>query len=191
MKKIAKIALLFSVMFVVKAVGAPEKGKDDAQKGTEDVSKQDPSTLSDDEMMAKVEATLTKLRDVRKYVQNLLDQARKAKDIIKITCLNDKLTQINVNLRTYEDRIQSLKNAVKIGDKPARNHEFNVLSVLEQKIMNLRMEAETCIGEAEGYLGKTEVTVTTPKGMVQMDPTKVPDIGIEIFDRPPPASAFQ
>jgi hypothetical protein len=186
---------LINVLLVITAIavsGAAMAKEDDESGATgKEETKEDVSKLSDGEMTGRTEGILAKLRDVRKYVQNLLDQARKAKDIIKITCLNDKLTQINVNIRTYEDRMQSLSNAIKIGDKAARNHEFNVLTVLEQKIMNLRMEADTCIGEAEGYLGKTEVTVTTPKGMAQMDPTTVIDIGIEIFDRPPPASAFQ
>lgn len=159
-----------------------------AEKATE---KKDYTKMTGDEMVQKAETTLAKLRGIRKYVQNLLEQARKAKDIIKVTCLNDKLTQINVNIRTYEDRIQSLKNAIKVGDKSARDHEFKVLIVLEQRITTLRMEAETCIGEAEGYLGKTEVIVEKPTGMAELDPTTIPDIGIEIIERPQPASAFQ
>ena len=55
---------------------------------------------------------LEKMRGTRKYVQGLLDQARKDKDIIKVTCLNDKLTQINVAVRTFEDRMVSLRTAV-------------------------------------------------------------------------------
>jgi hypothetical protein len=190
MRKIVNILLVIMAIAVAGTAIAKE-AKEGEESSAAEPEKEDVSKLSDSQMTGKTEGTLTKLREVRKYVQNLLDQARKAKDIIKITCLNDKLTQINVNIRTYEDRIQSLSNAIKIGDKAARNHEYNVLTVLEQKITNLRMEADTCIGEAEGYLGKTEVTVTTPKGMAEMDPTSITDIGIEIIDRPPPASAFQ
>lgn len=186
MKKYAGISMLIFVVALAGGATAQEGPGEGAGEKKEDVSK-----MSDEAMIEKAEAALLKMRDVRKYVQNLLEQARKAKDIIKVTCLNDKLTQINVNIRTYEDRMQSLTNAVKIGDRAARNHEFNVLVVLEQKILNLRMEAETCIGEAEGYLGKTEVVVSIPKGMVKMDPTLVPDIGITVYERPPPASAFQ
>jgi hypothetical protein len=186
-----RILNMFLLVGVVTAAGAAIAQDEETIPAAEEATQEDVSGMSDDQMLSKTETTLVKLRDIRKYVQNLLDQARKAKDIIKVTCLNDKLTQINVNIRTYEDRMQSLKNAIQIGDRSSRNHEYNVLTVLENKIIGLRMEAETCIGEAEGYLGKTEVTVTTPKGMAEMDPTRVPDIGIEIIDRPPPASAFQ
>ncbi len=191
MKNFIVFVCIFITSVIYGAITATVGAADNPTPTTEERKERDMSRLSDSEMTAMAEAKLSQLRDVRKYVQNLLDQARKAKDIIKVTCLNDKLTQINVNIRTYEDRLQSLNNAIKIGDKAARNHEFNVLTVIEQKVMNLRMEADTCIGEAEGYLGKTEITVTTPKGMAQLDPTSVIDIGIEIFDRPPPASAFR
>jgi len=191
MRKILNVLALIFVLALAGAAVAQEEEGDKTVVTEEEQPKEDAAKMSDAQMTAKAEGALTKLRDVRKYVQNLLDQARKAKDIIKITCLNDKLTQINVNIRTYEDRMQSLANAVKTGDKASRNHEYNVLVVLENKIQNLRMEAETCIGEAEGYLGKTEVTVSAPKGMAQMDPTTIFDIGIDVIDRPPPASAWQ
>jgi hypothetical protein len=187
-----KMFNLLALVLVIGVAGAAmAQDEESTPAADEETAKAEAAKMSDEQMTAKAEGTMTKLRDIRKYVQNLLDQARKAKDIIKITCLNDKLTQINVNIRTYEDRMQSLANAVKTGDKASRNHEYNVLVVIENKVVNLRMEAETCIGEAEGYLGKTEVQVTTPKGMAEMDPTDIFDIGIDIIDRPPPASAFQ
>ncbi len=147
-----------------------------------------PATMG--EMESKADAMVEKMRSTRKYVQNLLEQARKDKDIIKITCLNDKLTQINVSIRTFEDRLVSLRTAGKVGDAEGVNHEYNILVVLDQKVGGLRMEAEACIGESEGYLGKTEISVTTPPGEAEMDPTTFEDIGAEIVERPQPASAF-
>jgi hypothetical protein len=143
------------------------------------------------EMEAKADVMIEKMRSSRKYVQNLLDAARKEKDIIKITCLNDKLTQINVSIRTFEDRSISLRTAIQTGDTEAINHEYNILSVLNQKVDGLRLKAEACIGETEGYLGKTEVTVSRPPGEAEMDPTTFDEIGGEVVERPPPASAFE
>ena len=135
-------------------------------------------------------AMLDKMRGTRKYVAGLLDQARKDKDIIKVTCLNDKLTQINVAVRTFEDRMVSLRTAVTTQDKESISHEYKILTVLDQKVDGLRMEAEACIGESEGYLGKTEVTVTTPPGEAELDPTTFEGAGPDIVERPMPASAF-
>jgi len=157
----------------------------------QDAGGEDEATTSVSEMESQAQATLTKMRNARKYVQNLLEQARKDKDIIKITCLNDKLTQINVSIRTFEDRMVSLRTAIKTGDQEAISHEYNILSVLGEKVEGLRLEAEACIGEAEGYLGKTEVTVTTPPGEAEMDTTSWVDIGGDVTMRPPPASAAE
>lgn len=158
-----------------------------AQEGGEEADA--PTSVG--EMESNADAMVEKMRTTRKYVQNLLEQARKDKDIIKITCLNDKLTQINVSIRTFEDRLVSLRTAVKVGDAESVNHEYKILAVLEQKVDGLRMEAEACIGEAEGYLGKTEVQVTTPPGEAEMDPTTFEDVGAEVVERPAPASAFE
>jgi hypothetical protein len=156
----------------------------------QEAGEEEPAPTSVSEMEAGAEAKLENMRSTRNYVQNLLEQARKDKDIIKITCLNDKLTQINVSIRTFEDRIVSLRTAMKVGDTEAVSHEFKILNVLGQKVDGLRMEAEACIGEAEGYLGKTEVTITTPPGEAEIDPTTFEGIGAEVVERPAPASAF-
>lgn len=153
---------------------------------------EEPSApVSVGDMEANAESMLEKMRSTRKYVQNLLDAARKEKDIIKITCLNDKLTQINVSVRTFEDRMVSLRTAMKTNDSEAVNHEFNILSVLKQKVDGLRLEAEACIGEAEGYLGKTEVTVSRPEGEAELDPTEFENIGADVVELAEPASAFE
>lgn len=179
-----KMYLAITVMMVLPLAATVHAVAQEAGEGDEA-----PASVS--EMETNAEGMLEKMRSTRKYVQNLLEQARKDKDIIKITCLNDKLTQINVSIRTFEDRLVSLRTAVKVGDAESVNHEYKILGVLNQKVDGLRMEAEACIGEAEGYLGKTEVTVTTPPGEAEMDPTVFEDVGAEVVERPPPASAFQ
>ncbi len=161
-----------------------------ADDGEGNDGKDATAAVNTTDMDSNATAMLEKMRGTRKYVQGLLDQARKDKDIIKVTCLNDKLTQINVGVRTFEDRMVSLRTAVKTGDKESISHEYKILTVLDQKVDGLRMEAEACIGESEGYLGKTEVTVTTPPGEAELDPTTFEDVGLDIVERPIPASAF-
>ena len=157
----------------------------------QDAGEDPAASVATGDMEANAGSMLEKMRGSRKYVQNLLDAARKEKDIIKITCLNDKLTQINVSVRTFEDRMISLRTGVKTGDSEAVNHEYNILSVLNQKVDGLRLEAEACIGETEGYLGKTEITVTRPEGEAELDPTDFESVGADVVELAPPASAFE
>ena len=85
----------------------------------------------------------------------------------------------------------SLRTGVKTGDSEAVNHEYNILSVLSQKVDGLRLEAEACIGETEGYLGKTEVTVSRPEGEAELDPTDFEAVGADVVELAMPASAFE
>ena len=182
-RNLAALLMLILPLAAGVAAVAQEAGEDEA-----DVA---PASVGVGEMESSADSMLGKMRSTRKYVQNLLDAARKEKDIIKITCLNDKLTQINVSIRTFEDRMVSLRTSMKTGDSEAINHEYSILSVLNQKVDGLRLEAEACIGETEGYLGKTEVSVERPAGEAEMDPTEFEHVGEEILERAPPASAFE
>ena len=123
-------------------------------------------------------------------VQGMLDQARKDKDILKITCLNDKLTQINVNLRGIEERSASLKIAVSSNETAAANQHFAILKVYLSRVYGLKAEAENCMGEVDVVLGETETTVNISDDITMEDPTiLVPpdDVGVS---QPPHASGF-
>jgi hypothetical protein len=84
----------------------------------------------------------------------MLDDARRDADVIRVTCLNDKLTQINANLRTAQVRYASLGRTV---DADQRKHEQTVLAVLGQKLAVLDQEANQCIGQDLYETGPTKI----------------------------------
>ena len=90
-----------------------------------------------------------------RQVQRLIDEARKQSDIIRVTCLDDKLAQINANLRTAEGRLKALRSAV---DPGRRQHEHTVLTVVGQKLQVLQREAQQCVGQQMYETGSTKVT---------------------------------
>jgi hypothetical protein len=79
--------------------------------------------------------------DVRRHVR----EAKQDDDIMRVTCLNDKLTQIEVNLRSLVARNASMLAA---RTEDARKHELTVIAVLDQKLDVLGREARQCIGVA-------------------------------------------
>ena len=97
-------------------------------------------------------------------VRRMLEVARKAADIIRVTCLNDKLTQINANLKTAQSRLTVLQAAV---DPDRRAHEYTVLSVLGQKLQVLDREAQQCVGQGMYDTGETKV-------ITEIDPDLLP-----------------
>lgn len=124
-----------------------------------------------------------------KRVQGMLDEARREQDIIRVTCLNDKLTQINANRRTLADRVDSMEQAIEAGDRQRRNHEYTVITVLAQKFDTLEQEANQCLGQDLFETGATRVVTDVDPGSPDEDPTTVqdsPTVATPLI--PPPSS---
>ncbi|MCB9591657.1 MAG: hypothetical protein H6719_02890 [Sandaracinaceae bacterium] len=107
-----------------------------------------------------------------------LDEARRERDIIRVTCLNDKLTQINAHRRSASDRFERLNDADQIGDRERAQHEYTVITVLGQQFRVLEAEANGCIGQDIFETGTTRI-------VTDIDPA-TPDEGLEIQEPPDP-----
>jgi hypothetical protein len=82
-------------------------------------------------------------------------------------CLNDKLNQVDVAIRSTRDRVEALRVAANRDDRDQVRHEFAVISVLQERVSEVVAEANQCIGEEEGFIGDSYVKV-------EIDPT-IPD----------------
>ena len=101
-------------------------------------------------------------------VRKQLEEARRQRDVVKTLRLNDKLSQIDVAIRSARDRRSQLQSAVTRNDAELGNHEFTILTVLRQRSEQLVAEANQCIGEEAAFVGDTRVSTT-------IDPAIPPD----------------
>ena len=121
----------------------------------------------------------------------MLDDARRQKDVVKTTCLSDKLAQIEVATRSAKERVGALKSATARGDNDLRNHEFSVLVVLRQRTEQLDAEANQCIGEEIGFPSdSTKITYSIDPNIAPVDPGTGPGDTVVIVP-PLPASGFK
>jgi hypothetical protein len=151
--------------------------------GTVDVKA--PTTAPGDQA-GLADQYLVKMQTSATRVRHLLDEARRAKDVIKTTCLQDKLAQIEVALKSARERTAALKAAIARGDGDVRNHEFQVLNVLRQRAEQLDAEANQCIGEELGFPGETKQTFKIDPNIAPVDPgTGQTDPGTVIVLTPP------
>ena len=156
-----------------------------------DVTVHSDATMTPQAQLKWVEDQMASAKSVSYRVQGMLDQARKEKDILRITCINDKLTQIHVNLRGIEERLLSLRASVNGGDSASANQQFAILKIYISRIQGLRGEAENCIGEVDVVLGQTEtlleisddITLNTPE-----DSPATKDVAVTQF---PKASGYR
>jgi hypothetical protein len=109
--------------------------------------------------------------------------------MVKLNCVNDKLTQLNGHLTVSDQAMSSLSLDIAKGDDTARQHEFTRMTILYQKVVTLGTEAEQCIGEDVSYVGATTVNVEIDPSIPPTDPTE-PELPVPVVTRPPEASPF-
>lgn len=138
-------------------------------------------TLSPQEMVAQADAFVQRMESTRGSVRRQLETARTQRDVVKVLCLNDKLNQIDVAIRSARERKQSLEAAAARNDADLASHEFTILTVLRQRSDQLTAEANQCIGEEGVSIDEAAVNVTV-EDIPKEDPSEYPstDIVIEV-----------
>jgi hypothetical protein len=126
------------------------------------------TTLTPQEQLTESNKHVSRMEGAANGVRKQLEEARRQRDVVKTLCLNDKLSQIDVAIRSARDRKTQLQAAVARNDSELSNHEFTILTVLRQRSEQLVAEANQCIGEESAFVGDTKTTVS-------IDPQIPPD----------------
>jgi hypothetical protein len=115
-------------------------------------------------------------------IQRQLQSARKDRDVVRVLCLNDKLNQVDVALRSAQDRVSALNAAAERKDEDRSRHEYTVLEVLSDRVRALVNESNQCIGEETGFIGEAEVSVSIDPNL----PAGDTGFGVETYALPAP-----
>lgn len=142
-------------------------------------------TLSPQEEVLEGDRTIARMEAAASLIRGQLGKARAERDVVKTLCLNDKLSQADVAVRTGRDRNAALKEAAGRNDAELANHEFTILSVLGQRSQQLTAEANQCIGEEAAFIGETKVETSVDPTLPPADETEVPLYAIPVNDQPP------
>jgi len=144
----------------------------------------------DAEKPARSAEAVARMREILSQVLAHLANARDERDVVKLNCVNEKLTAVKALLRISEKADVTMQEALARRDGEVGAHEFEKIHIALRKCEQLLVESEACIGELAIYAGETEVKVEIT-GVPDEDPTEI--VGNEdfIFDRPPAASPYQ
>lgn len=141
--------------------------------------------MADSEKLAKSAEFLSHMRSGLKLVLAKLEEARSSRDVVKLNCVNEKLTNIKGLLRISEQADVSLQESVARREEQAADHEFTKVAIARQKIEQLKAEAEQCVGLLAFETGPTEVIVQEPADLPALDPTStVPPPPVVIRNSP-------
>lgn len=134
--------------------------------------------LSPREMTAESKKLLTEMEGFHVRVLQLQAAARKAKDVIKLNCVNEKLLAVKQLLNIGESAENDLTEAIASSDRDAQVHQYSQIKLAHERATGERDEAEGCIGEEIVFVGPTKVDVDGPA--MPDDPTQDPHDGFGV-----------
>lgn len=181
-----KLVALVSAGLVVGAFGAALAQQQPPAGDVPEITAQRDVTLTPKQMQTEAEKYLPAMEQGASFVRKQLAEAREARDVVKVLCLNDKLNQIDVAIRSAKDRMPNLRSAAERNDNDRARHEFTVIQVLRDRVRALVAEANQCIGEETGFVGDSEITVDIDPNIAE-DPSDFPDD--PIVSQPPVISS--
>ena len=126
---------------------------------------QAPSGKADAEKLEAASENLSRMKASLKLVLNRAEQARNEKDVVKLNCVNEKLTQIKSLIVVAEKADLALHESVATKD-PASDADSSKIAIARTKVDRLRGEAEQCVGQlAFNVEEHTTVEVEQPAGL--------------------------
>jgi TolA-binding protein len=152
---------------------------------------------SDSEKLEASADHLARMKVALKQVLGRVEEARNEKDVVKLNCVNEKLTQIKALLKVAEQADIALHEAVANRD-PGAESEFSKVAIARAKIDALRGESDQCIGQLAYIVDeKTTVEVQQPGNLPDAaadaelfggEARRGPPFPVPPVVRPPPAS---
>ncbi|HEX9402134.1 MAG TPA: hypothetical protein VF912_18655 [Anaeromyxobacter sp.] len=123
---------------------------------------------------------LARMKTSLKQVLGRAEQARNEKDVVKLNCVNEKLTQIKALIRVAEQADIALHESVAARDSTG-DAAFSKIAIARTKVDGLRSESEQCIGQLAYMVDeKTTVEVEQPSNLPDR---RVADLGLGLAKR--------
>ena len=170
----------------IDAAAAPQAAaRNKAASPYADVVEQVP----DGEKTGKSQTHIARMKEILTKVLKHLEEARDEKDIVKLNCVNEKLTNIKGLLKISEDGDVKMQEALARRNSEESQHEFEKIAIARSKCEQLFAESEACVGELAVYAGDTQVEVVIEGEPPEDVSNQIPMI--ETIIRPPAASPYQ
>lgn len=148
------------------------------------------ANLTPSDMIGQADAIIGQIEAARSNVRKQLELAREQRDVLKTLCLNDKLNQLDVAIRSARERKGGLDSAAGRNDTELARHEFAIIAVLKQRTDTLTAEANQCVGKEVALIGESSVIATEEPGLPDQDSTEK-STGEVIIDPPTCSSCIK
>src|SRR6185312_276921 len=142
-----------------------------------------------DQMLTLATSYDQEMRRSIDHAQDVKILAYRSHDIIRMTCIDDKVDQIKQVITLTESRylmLRSFKSQVII-----MQSQFAIISAAHARVRELTSEIDACMGDSLDAvsIGRIEEETTAPTNAIN-DPTR-PQSSITSIERPPEASPYR
>jgi hypothetical protein len=117
--------------------------------------------MSDNDRIRVVDKKISQMRSTLDLALKRRKKSRAGQDVIQLNCVNEKLSSIKGLVKISEVAAESLREAVAKRDDELKQHEYSKVVLAGNRVEELRLEVEGCVGEMSQYTGNTEVVVET------------------------------
>lgn len=121
---------------------------------------------SDKDKPAVTQKALQKQRHALSRALRQVQAGSRARDVVGLNCVNEKLTAIKGLLRASEQADVAMAEALARSDSVAANHAFQKVVLASQKSIELGGQSEGCLGAITEHQGdmSLEVEIQAPDG---------------------------
>jgi hypothetical protein len=144
--------------------------------------------LSPPEMIAMIGAYDKESKAAYEHAETTRIQAYRSRDIIRMTCIDDKLTQMKEVLNVAAARVLAFPTL--IADELRMRQHFVVLQLARNRVNELAAEIEACMGDTLDAVTFGRVKEEAPSSDPLSDPTRPPAPDHDI-ERPGEASPYR
>jgi hypothetical protein len=141
-----------------------------------------PRPLPMAELKLRTDEVKKQIDGDNRHVLHLQALAKKEKDVIKLTCINDKLVQVKAQLDLFDVAALQIDG----DDETAARGSFAEIEKIGLDVKKLRGEADGCAGELEMYKQESKADVERPElddptdGAPFHDPEQVGDPDVDV-----------
>jgi hypothetical protein len=146
-------------------------------------------TLTAEQMVELGSKYQTEMATALAHAESVKIVAYQSRDVIRITCIDDKLGQMKEVIKIAQPRFLN-NEKLAIEDLHLRQH-FTIVQQAHARVDELVIEVDSCVGDNVDSISYGRIKdVQLPNAEDVFDPTRPPD-PTHAVDRPPEASPFR
>ncbi|MFH2009962.1 MAG: hypothetical protein ABI333_25425 [bacterium] len=148
-----------------------------------------PGTGGPEEQLGAVRSDLAAMDNGQKRVEQMYKKAKRQKDIIRTSCVHEKLVRIKNYIALAREQFSRYLMERASGESTTSVPLRQKISMFKERVDEMVAEAEQCAGEAIRVTDKPQVTEEIDPKIPQKDPTQ-PGGSIWVMPRPPEGSPY-